>query len=259
MVKSMDRLATICLAAAIALAMTPSAGADATSSSQAVLDWTTLSYDYTGGAFSIDWLFSGSFSETSAEDKNSALSTDDMSSPGWASTSAEAAVPNALAEAWTSDLQVAEVVYAATTGQGLFWAESWANAKRRGAFQFEADGDGTLTVSIDYVLVQTLETQTMGDVAEGYSAVELSLTNWTAFEFTDDSDDLWGEAADGDILFEGRFGTLTASLDFTDGDYGELWMEVDNEAYVESVPAPAAVLLSVLGLGVAGIKLRKYA
>lgn len=256
----MDKLRTLCLAIGLALAVTSIASADATSTSKAVLDWTTFSCQYTGT--SINWVSRGSVSNTGAEDRNSPRVLDQMLLEGWVDTSAKASVPNAWGAAWTTDWEVGEEVYADTAHQGVFSALSLAVAGRGG--YFEAVGDGTLTASVDYSLEQVLTTEVIGDYAVGLAVAWLDLRNYNTRESDDDGDDIQGLAyydAGPSFFdfFDSKSGTLTVSLAFSDGDTGEFVAAVENIAGVQSIPAPGAALLGIIGLGVAGVKLRKFA
>jgi hypothetical protein len=251
----MDRLATICLAVAIALAMTSTAGADAISSSTAVFDWSTFDFSYSSGI--LDSVQYGSFSWAEVEDKDTSKVYYDDSQFAWEDTSAQASIPNALAKAWTTFTEVGEKVNADTTGQGLFWAQSAAQAGRW--VEFVTVGAGTLTVSVDYSLEQTLDTQVFGDMAFGNADVSLYVHNFTKHVSASYWDEILWEVVDGDSFYDYKSGTLTGSMYFADDNYGRLDASVSNSARVESVSAPAAFLLGILGLGVAGIKLRKFA
>ena len=236
----MRKLITIGVAIGITLAMTSIAGAVATSNSKAVLDWSTFSYSYTGT--DLDWCDASSVSSAGAADKNSSAVEHYDFSSDWGNTSATASVPNAWGNAWTTTGEVGEEAYADTTGQGLFWAHSYAAAVRYTG-GFEVVGDGTLTVSIQYRLEQSLTTETIGDFAAGILFAAIRADNNNSGNSDVVGDELMYVVADGDSFSDSRYGTLTASLEFSDGDTGYVSGLAVGEAYVESIPAPGAFLL----------------
>jgi hypothetical protein len=55
---------------------------------------------------------------------------------------------------------------------------------------------------------------------------------------------------------KGNYVVAWEATDVGDRDYQDLVVEISNAS---PVPVPGAILLGILGLGVAGIRLRKYA
>jgi hypothetical protein len=147
--------------------------------------------------------------------------------------------------------------------------------------QFWLDIDGGATITAKY---------TSSSLTLGYSLNENTGANWTSlglttpgqsttFDFADGDYFIWGVSGAGAIKWSNEAlngGTdrivtyrITQLLDGstpseptyvfgvedgTDWDFQDLVWEATNV-----VPVPAAVLLGILGLGVAGIKLRKFA
>jgi hypothetical protein len=245
----MRKLITIGVAIGATLGMTSIAGGVATANSKGALDWSTFSYSYTGT--NLYWYDALSYPWATAEDRDSPYVKDEDYSLDWGDTSATTSVPNASANAWTTTDQVAEEAYADTTGQGLFWAYADAAANRGGGF--EVVGNGTLTVSIDYRLEQTLTTETIGDYAFCYLMAALGVEKNNSPPGDSVYDELYNAVTDGASFSDSRYGTLTLSSDFLDGDIGAVSAYVVGLVHVEStIPTPGAFILASIGVGLVG-------
>ena len=196
--------------------------ADAISTSQAWIDWTSL---VISGA--ITWTEKGSESYAWAEDET-----------GWDE----------------DDGFLYEEVSALADGN-IMGAYSDADAYRWG--YFVATSDGLVEISVDYELVQKLSTENGGEWADGIAAAELWLMNeWDMYP-TCDSVELYNEVFDGDSMSDSASGTLTVSVWFDTGDEGWFDVGVWNEAYVE-IPEPATIALLGLGtLSMVSVKRRR--
>lgn len=125
--------------------------------------------------------------------------------------------------------------------------QAWASASAWQYGTFAADSDGMLEVSVKYYLHQNLNT----DAGTAQASSEAWL--WLARTDIDNiySEDLF--AISNDITGDyGKFGTLTVSLFFQQGNTGELSVGVWNETTsANPVPEPATIIL--LGCGLVSI------
>jgi hypothetical protein len=226
--------------------------ADAFSTSEAWIDWTSLTI--TGD---ITWLDKGSASDAWAND---AIGQDEnhKNEAGWVDTFAFASIDgsdyHAYGEALTDDYYLYEEVYAIATKTTTTWANSDADAYRWG--DFVANSTGLVEISVYYELSQELTTENAGERASGISTAELWLRNeWDVYP-TSDSAEFYNEVSDGGAMSDGDLGLLMVSVYFNTGDAGHFDAGVWNGADVE-IPEPAIVAL--LGLSALALIRRKPA
>ncbi|RKY24010.1 MAG: hypothetical protein DRP62_04715 [Planctomycetota bacterium] len=223
--------------------------ADAISTSQAWIDWTSLVING-----DITWTDKGSKSYAWAEDETG-WDEDLQEEQGWVDTYAYASVYHSAygAEglASTDDSVLYEDV-SAVADTNIMWASSEADAYRRG--DFTANSAGWITISADHFLWQELSTENEGEWATGLAVAELYLMNeWDTYP-TWDSAELYNEVFDGNSISDSATGTLTVSVWFNAGDGGWFDVGVGNKADV-LIPEPMTVVL--LGLGTLGLIRRR--
>jgi hypothetical protein len=224
--------------------------AEAISTSTAVIDWGSL--DITGD---ITWEFKVSESVVYVEDATGPDEDEDYyNGLDWVDTNAFASVPNAYGDAYTDNDYLYEEVYAIANETTSLWAFSGALAHRMGGFT--ALADGFVTISVDYELSQDLSTDNTGEWARGLARAVLELKNWSLNDGDGDMASLENYVSDGGSMYGLEdSGTLTASVWFGEGHYGEFGAYVLNEADVET-PEPATIAL--LGLGALSLLRRKH-
>ena len=231
----MKKLITICLAVLV-IAAGVRAGAVSTSTSEAGIDWASLTI--TGD---ITWGDEGSESYAYAED---ATDSDEnyQSESEWMDTSAYALIGDSFGNAYTHDDYLYEEVYAIANETATPWAYAEAGAYREG--YFTATSDGWVEISANYELWQELFTDCEGEFpwTSGYAGAELWLTNDSTSERDEDIAELEITVCG----METRDGTLTVEMYFTEGNAGYFGAGVYNEASVQ-IPEPATICL--LGLG----------
>ena len=122
--------------------------------------------------------------------------------------------------------------------------QAWASASAWQYGTFTADSDGTLVVSVEYYLHQNLNTDTGTAQASSEAWLWLAGTDIYSEDLFAISNDITGDY--------GKFGTLTVSLFFQQGNTGELSVGVWNETSATNpVPEPATIIL--LGCGLVSI------
>jgi hypothetical protein len=221
--------------------------ATAVSTSQARMDWTSLTING-----DITWGDKSSQSYAYAED---ATGWDDGSQyeSGWVNTSAYASVYHAYSDASTSDYSLYEEVYAIANDA----VTTWASAEEVYAYRwgnFTADSNGLVTFSADYELWQQLLTDYVGEYAYGYAEAGLWLYSYDTAVRDYDYSSLNNEVWDGDSITVGDDGTLTVAVWFNAGNSGQLQAWASNDADVQ-IPEPATIAL--LGLGALSLIRRK--
>ena len=245
--KEILALMAICLVLTFSAA---SARAEAVSTSQAWIDWTSLTI--TGN---ITWTDKGSESYAWAEDATD-WDEDFDSAPGWVDTSAFASIVgsafHAYGDAYTDADYLYEEVYAIANGATTMWADANAYACRWG--DFIADSSGWVTFSADYEFSQSLRTDYVGEWAHGFAKAELWLLDLYMFVVDDDTAELENFAPNGQSITDGDAGTLTVSLWFEEGFVGSFVAGVENKADVE-IPEPTTIAL--LGFGALSLLRRK--
>jgi hypothetical protein len=244
MKKEILALMVICLVLTFSAA---SARAEAVSTSQARIDWTSLTI-----SGDITWSNKGSESHAYSED-DTGSDEDVQTESGWVNTSAFASVYHASGNADTNDKYLYEEVYAIANDAITTWASCYeVYAWRWGSFT--ANSNGWVKFSADYKLSQDLETGYGygNEWAYGYAEAGLYLENDA--DWDQDMPVLENEVWDGDSVTDLHKGILTVSLWFDAGNEGYFEAWVYNDADVE-VPEPTIICL--LGLGVLGLLRRK--
>lgn len=228
--------------------------AEAVSTSQAWMDWTSLTIPE-----NITWVDGNSESYAYAEDATGS-DEDFQSESGWVDTYAFASIYHSAietsGEALTDPDRLYEEVYgfaAIDEGETITtWARSEAYARRWS--YFIADLDGWITFSVDYELSQDLATNNAGEWAKGTANAELQLMNTDTVEEDEDIAVLENFVSDGASKSDGGIGTLTVTVYFGAGELGYFEARVYNEA-IAAIPEPMTVVL--LGLGALGLIRRK--
>ncbi|VAV85816.1 hypothetical protein MNBD_DELTA01-872 [hydrothermal vent metagenome] len=140
-------------------------------------------------------------------------------------------------------------VYADDAGNDGF-ADAWTSLT--GIVAGGSSG-GTITISVEYAMSITLDTS-LGYGAGGFSSVELGLYGEGA-SYDDDFYDLWLDAFDGFDDFDDFSSTLSVTLAFAAGEFGDFYLDVVSNGYAGPldavVPEPSTYLL--LGAGIAGL------
>lgn len=233
MKKEILALMVICLALTFSAAV---ARAGAVSTSQARIDWTSLTI-----SGDITWSDKSSESRAYVED-NTGSDNDLQTKPGWVDTFAFASRGDSYGDAYTNDNYLYEKVYAIANEATTTYAE--ALGYRWGSFT--ANSDGWVTLSANYELWQNLLTDGVGEWASGYAEAGLYLENYDTSDWDEDIPSLENEVWDGDSITDSDEGTLTVTVWFKAGNEGYFDAGVYNDADVE-VPEPATILM--LGLG----------
>ncbi len=212
------------------------ADAVSTSTSKALIDWTSLTI--TGD---ITWGDKGSGSYAYAED-DTGYDYDELQEPEWVETSASASMGNSFGDAYTSDDYLYEEVYASASKTTTTQANANAYAYRWG--YFTADSAGTVEISANYSLWQELLTDCVGEFpwTSGYAEAGLYLENSDTSEWDEDIAELEITVCG----METRDGTLTVAVWFNAGDGGYFDAGVYNDAEVQ-VPEPATICLLAIG------------
>ncbi|MDD5063786.1 MAG: PEP-CTERM sorting domain-containing protein [Phycisphaerae bacterium] len=223
-----------------------------TSTSQASIDWTSLTV--TGD---ITWLDKGSESHTRAED-DTAWDEDYDAASGWVDTDAFASITgsvyHAYGDAYTDADRLFEEVYAIVNETTTTWAYADAYAYRWG--DFIANSSGSVTFSADYGLSQDLGSENPGNWTYGFAEAGLWLKKENTNDEVEDIAELenFNFWADGQVINYSDNGTLTITLWFEAGEIGLFDAWVYNEA-VAAIPEPATICL--LGLGVLSLVIKK--
>jgi len=244
----MRRLSTVCgVSLLLALASSPAALADPS--------WAKVSAELKETGYTNASNLAVSWSQSDASVSDSLLNSDWFSMWGVMSdTTASAVIATASGHAETESFYAfAESI--ATPPPDVESCSGWNRAYQEWTFQATAAG----TVRFDFAVSYTIDLQTAlpGEKASGGFSATLVLcggggsVGMNPFTVQDGADNL----AEGSS-------PMVIQRDFAAGETG--WMAMEVKTYgsantVTVVPAPAAVLLGVLGLGAAGVKLRKHA
>jgi len=260
----MRRLSTVCgVGLMLALAASPAAMADPSwakvSAELRVTGWTNIDLD------SLAVTGSGSCAYVSDSLLNS-----DGEAQTWAigepiTTTASAVIPTASALTRTESLYL----FASSTIAPPPGVTSWSgvmppNPDWDRAYQswtFTAMDAGPVTFTFDSHVTVDLQTALAGEEAYGSYEVVYALSSesggWVSWPGVGGG----SFVANGDDYFDNTMYTsLSRQLSFAAGETGGLHMQIQIASSANTVvPVPAAVLLGLLGLGVARLKLRKYA
>jgi len=130
-------------------------------------------------------------------------------------------------------------------------AQSHGLGEPRQWWYFQANGPVTFT--LNYELSQELSTHVIDEYARSWSIISIVLrdANWNLIDIVTTS--LNNQAQNGE---EGSW-NLTSSItvtgsDFKAGDLGIIRFGVQNEAEAYTVPAPGAIVLGSIGIGLVG-------
>ena len=171
------------------------------------------------------------------------LSTDSVSS-------AVSSFGSALAQTTNTSLHAG---VAASSDLSSPWGVAWASAYQSYWIYADASGlGGTVTITADYEIEQSLTTSAAGDFAGAYSIAYMAIGEWGSGSILAEAyEELGMGVENGADFVDSLSGTMTVSLWFDAGEEG--WTETIaySETYVESIPLPSSVLL--IGLGLTGL------
>ncbi len=248
-------LAVFIISGIMALAGPASVHAAAVSNSTALLDWGSFEIILDSG-MGLTWIerredvvayadddyaFDGPYSDSDY---------DDTTEWSWGEIGVTASTPYAEGSGWTTTSEVGETVWALADGAPNTYASAWAFADRW--VGFEISGSGYVTVNVDYSLDLYVSTDRAGDEAYAYASSYIELYSSSGdWDYDEDFLDYAVYDGAGDAFAAG--GTLTLSVWFNDGEYGEIYAEVYNDAEVYSAPIPEPSTMLLLGSGLLAV------
>jgi hypothetical protein len=155
-------------------------------------------------------------------------------------------IVSASAKMWTDNLFVAIESFA----NPPYNETSFSGGRSNQRWYFMAKEAGSVTFTLNYLIQQELETKLPGESAwvGGGPSLELFYSDWTLI----DSDYFWRTNWGGSGSWE-YSGTLSVSHNFNIGDLGFIQFYVESQGQAHTlVPAPEAIMLGSIGLGLAG-------
>jgi hypothetical protein len=184
---------------------------------------------------------------------------------GTTDTTASAVILTASALAKTTSLYL----FASSTATPPPGVTSWSGVmppnpdwnRASQEWTFKALNAGPVTFTFDSHVMMDLQTALAGEEAYGCYEVVYALSSelggWVSWPGVSGG----RIVANGDDFFnEEVFTSLSRQLVFAADEGGKLMMQIQIAGSANTVvPAPAAVLLGILGLSVSGLKLRKFA
>ena len=232
--------------------------AAATSSSLAEIDWSSPRLIVSPG-MTLTYLNKATVISASVE-ANSNEQTEQRVSPDWVDDSAYVNYGSSSLSGWGR----AETANPTDTDPGLIASRAYAESNLGGyAFvqnmphqtgTFTVSGNGTITLEVPYSLNVNLIAANLSEyasaVAEAFAVLSISAGPRTSAR------EQISQLVNGAVFYnEKRSGTLSLSLQFTDGQKGTFMTLAHTEGSAYSVPEPSTLLL--IGGGIAGLMLQR--
>lgn len=213
------------------------------SSTRITLDWSSLTIDTTPG-LTLNQTARESLVSTEVLNETDTDFQDDFSSDWTTDLTVESVVFGAYAESSTNSRQAGFI----TGAQGPEeWSLAFANGWR--FFDFSAEGNGTLNVSLDYSVELMVATDEVYELGEAVAYIWLDIDNFSSQDFNYQENVHEILLTDGAMDMQSLNGTISGSLNFNDGDEGGIWIEAESVAFQQTIPEPGILWQFVLCLG----------
>jgi len=212
---------------------------------------------FTDGTLTVPAGISGlsPYSESWAEAWDSTPNSDLDDDWGYVTnTDALANIGSASQHSWTTNLYVASKALAAPPQ--FVESDAWGGAGQYWEFTATA---GYKTFTLDYTISQDMATDVIGEWANVYESAYLYLENETSGQQWVAYSCISKHVQDGDSFsrLDTRF--LSVEGKFLSGDTGYVVFEAYSDAEAYTIPAPGAILLGGIGVGLVGwLKRRRF-